>query len=105
MSVADPVPVRTRPSWVTLAYFYIAALIGLTIVITGLIIAVNAFFDAVFFEAPSGTSNEFDSYFDQSRGDKVRSGFKALLICGVGFPIMCWHLKEARKVEGAASRA
>lgn len=98
---SDATPTR-KSSWVTLLYYYLAALTGLVIVIVGAIMAVNSGVDAIFFEPPEQSSTEQDFYcYDcpNDRGDALEDALKGALTAGVGFPIFLWHIRNARRKE------
>lgn len=93
-----PVPRPPGRSWIALVYYYIAALIGLVIVITGAIIAVNSAVDALFFDPPP-EQQEFVYYDEDDRGDHLESALKGLLTAAVGAPIFWWHVRQARRTD------
>jgi hypothetical protein len=91
-----------KSSWVTLLYYYLAALTGLVIVIVGAIMAVNSGVDAIFFEPPAQPSAEQNVYcYDcpNDRGDALEDALKGALTAAVGFPIFLWHIRNARRKE------
>ena len=86
--MADSLEVKR--SWVTLLYLYVATLIGLIIVIVGVLIALHALLDVIFYEDPlaavtndtTGDTVEFAELggpFSPSRGDKAK-----LILGGAG---------------------
>ncbi len=98
--------IRTGKSWVTLLYFYVGALVGLVVLITGVLIALNALVDVIFFEAPPSPPEEFGEFgdlggftSDDDRGDKFEVLVRGLLTAGVGFVVFWWHLRHARRSE------
>ena len=103
--VDDPGVSTPKPSWVSLLYYYLAALTGLIIVITGAIMAINAGVDAIFFEPvdrPDG--EEFFCYgCADDRGDELKEALKGALVALVGWPIFLWHIRHARRREGQAT--
>lgn len=105
---------EAKRSWVTLLYYYVAALIGLIIVIVGILIALHALLDVIFFEDPlegltsdsstvtSGDTVQFAELpgpFSPSRGDKAKLILRGLVTAAVGAPVFWWHLREARRSE------
>ncbi len=86
-----------RQSWIALLYFYLVAIIGLVIVITGAIIAVNSFVDWIFFDPPPDPpEGEFYGFYED-RDDKLKVALQGLLTAAIGAPIFWWHLREARR--------
>ncbi len=92
-----------RHSWVAPVYYYLAALIGLLVVVVGALMAVNALMDAIFFEEAPGTAVEgFQGFedvggFDEDRGDKLEGVVRGLMTAAVGAPVVWWHLRQARR--------
>ena len=79
-------------------YFYVAALIGLIIVITGALIAVNSFVEWIFFDQPEPRDGFYGSHED--RDDKLQTALQGMLTAAVGAPLFWWHLREARNRGG-----
>ena len=103
--VDDPNVPTTKPSWVSLLYFYLAALTGLIIVIVGAIMAVNSGVDALFFEPVDRPPGE-DFYCygcADDRGDELKEALKGVLVAAVGMPIFLWHIRHARRREDQAT--
>ena len=90
-----------KSSWVTLLYYYLAALTGLVIVIVGAIMAVNSGVDAIFFEKPQPPAEQDFYCYDcpNDRGDALEDAVKGALTAAVGFPIFLWHIRNARRKE------
>lgn len=111
-----------RGRWIPLVYYYLATLIGLTIMLVGLIgglqglvkAAIPQISDEVRFaqvERPidrNGRQIDFDEEDEQRAKAKAienarLSGFAAalegLVTAAVGTPIFLWHLRQARRSE------
>jgi hypothetical protein len=88
-----------RHTWVPYAYYYLAALIALAIVLTGVIRAVNATVDGIFFEPPQDQAEYY--YGNDDRGDHFEDALQGVLSAAVGAPIFLWHLRQARRDEAA----
>jgi hypothetical protein len=71
VSQSDAAP---RTSWISLLYYYMAALIGLIVIVVSLIIAANALIDAAFLDARQSTTFSSDGFigdlptFNEDRG-------------------------------------
>ena len=94
-----------RHSWVAPVYYYLAALIGLIVVVVGALLAVNALMDAIFFEEANGPALEgFQGFeevggFNEDRGDKLEGVLRGLMTAAVGASVVWWHLQRARRRE------
>ena len=86
-------------------YYYVAALIGLIIIIVGALIAVHALLDIIFFEDPlkGAEGADFEGFRGVSgfedRGDKFQNMLRGLVTAGVGFPVFWWHLRHAQRAD------
>jgi hypothetical protein len=103
-------PGRPRPSWATFVYYYLAALIGAIVIISGGIRLAGGITKTIF---PPRESPGFESFGGlgpgvdlappgprEERTEGVRDALEGILIAGVGAPIFWWHLNEARRREG-----
>lgn len=77
-------------------YFYLVAMIGLVIVITGALIAVNSFVEWIFFDRPLEPSEGEFYGFHEDRDDKLKTALQGVVTAAIGAPIFWWHLREAR---------
>ena len=95
---------ETKRSWVTLLYFYLAAIIGLSIMITGTLIAAHALLDVIFYEGPNTNVGMDGSEFQMlggvpDRGDEFQTVLRGLVTAAVGFPVFWWHLRQAQRAD------
>jgi len=115
-----------KRSWVVLLYFYMAALVGLGFVITGLTLALFGAKNALFpglglprysyqYDFPQDPNKPEERTEEQLRASKDRaiderrdsgldSMLSGLIIAGVGTPVLVWHLKRGRALSAAADK-
>lgn len=121
-------PQAAKRSWVVLLYFYLAALVGLGFVITGLTMGLLGAKNAVFpgLDLPRYTYEQgvftgggdrptppTDKQLQEAKAratdDRRNSGLdgmlNGLIIAGVGAPVLLWHLKHGRALSAAADNA
>lgn len=104
---------RPRPSWATFVYYYLAALIGLIVIVTGAVNIAQGLTTAIFppdtglayVTGPGGgvdlfPSDPFSRFEEVDRTDGLRDALEGLLTAAVGVPVFWWHLNEARRREG-----
>jgi hypothetical protein len=115
-----------KRSWIVLLYFYLAALVGLGFVVTGLTLALFGAKNALFpslglprysyendFSRDSSKPEERteeqlraskDRAIDERRGGGLDSMLSGLIIAGVGTPVLVWHLKRGRALSAGADK-
>jgi hypothetical protein len=123
---STPDPPAAKRSWIVLLYFYVAALVGLGFVITGITMALfgakNALVPALglprytyHYELPPDSPQSMEPTDEQLRAAKDRaiderrsSGLdgmlSGLIIVGVGAPVLIWHFKRGRALSTAAEQ-
>ncbi|MGH3693956.1 MAG: hypothetical protein ACRDRX_08220 [Pseudonocardiaceae bacterium] len=111
-----------KRNWVVLFYFYLAALVGLGFVITGLTMGLLGAKNALFpglglprytYEQPfypgdlankptPPTDQQLQEAKARAIGERRSGGLDGMLdgliFAGVGTPVLIWHLKRARKL-------
>ncbi|MBW3589793.1 MAG: hypothetical protein KY429_10275 [Actinobacteria bacterium] len=118
----QPQPRKGR--WIPLVYYYVATLIGLTILLIGLIgglqglvkAAIPQISDevrfaererAVFPDDARRDPKESDEEHDRRRADAIErarigglaAGLNGMVAVVVGAPVFAWHLRQARRKE------
>jgi hypothetical protein len=101
---------RPRPSWATYVYYYLAALVGLFVIVSGAVNIAQGLTTAIFpedeptFNADLGGSGVdlFSSGQFETRDTEagLRDAVGGILTVAVGVPVFWWHLNEARRREG-----
>lgn len=113
-------PNERRGRWLPLVYYYLATLVGLSLLLAGLIGGLHGLVTAAFpstasefiyFEPPFDEkgrpvkeSNSEESEREAEALERARrSGFAGAIQGGttaiVGFPVFFWHLRQARRKE------
>ena len=111
---------RRSGRWLPLVYYYLATVIGLSIVLVGLIGGLNGLVTAFVPEASDRfafSSPRFDKNGEpveesasekaereadakeQARLSGIASGIRGLVAVIVGLPVFLWHLRQARRRE------
>jgi hypothetical protein len=116
-----------KRSWVILLYFYLAALVGLGFVVTGITMALFGAKDALFpglglsryeyeYSVPQHpdepeeklTEQELQAAKERATEDRRNRGLdgvlNGLIITGVGAPVLIWHLKRGRALGAGAEQ-
>ncbi|MGH3873836.1 MAG: hypothetical protein ACRDSR_20425 [Pseudonocardiaceae bacterium] len=115
-----------KRSWIVLLYFYVAALVGLGFVITGITMTLFGAKSALFptlglsssyygyefrYEPGTGraaepTEQERQASRDRAIDDRRSSGLdqliSGLIITGVGTPVLIWHFTRGRALSAKA---
>jgi hypothetical protein len=122
-----PDPHAAKRSWVVLLYFYVAALVGLGFVVTGITMglfgAKNALFPSLglsrysyeydFPQDPTGKPTEptekqiqtaKDRAIDERRSTGLDDMISGFIIVGVGTPVLIWHFKRGRALSAGAEK-
>lgn len=112
-TLKDPV----ERHWVAQLYYYVAALVGLILVVFGSIMFAMGLKQAAFpdlgFQSyacsdydldevgerctPSQKEEQQDQELDNRREDGVSQAIDGLLVAGIGAPILYWHLRQTRR--------
>lgn len=110
-----------KRSWVVLLYFYVAALVGLAFVVTGITMALFGAKDALFpglglsrysyeYQFPHDPGGPVEPTeeqlqtakeraIDERRGNGLDGMLSGLIIAGVGTPVLIWHYKRGRALS------
>jgi hypothetical protein len=118
--IMSEAPGSRRGRWVPLVYYYLATVVGLVLVLTGLIGGLNGVVTAVaprtadpflFFEPPfdpegrpielsprEEAKQEADA-LDRARQSGIAGAIRGGSTAVVGFPVFFWHLRQARRKE------
>lgn len=117
-------PAAARRNWIALLYFYVAALVGLGFLITGVTTGLFAAKQVIFPELgmststyegtlrrdPQGVIIATDAEREQARqrelSDRRQEGASDLvdgvILIAVGLPTLVWHLRRARRLGAPA---
>lgn len=106
-----------RGRWLPLVYYYLATVVGLTILLVGLISGAQSLVDAIWPEASDTVRYEYGIYSpeenpsererEESRENAIETArlggyagaVKGLIAALVGLPVFIWHLRQARRKE------
>lgn len=120
-------PQAGKRSWVVLLYYYLAALVGLGFVVTGITMALFGAKSALLpglglpryeyqYNVPPDASGQpgepteeqlrvaKDRAIDERRSHGLDDLLSGLIIAGVGAPVLVWHFRRGRAHSGGAEK-